>query len=103
VPGYYAVLLKIVLILDIVTILAFVGEYSYRADWWRDEIGRTIVVKDILLLAVIALVAASVFFQFSRLTSEVAAWTEIGMLGGVSLAMAWRTWVFEKVHKRGKK
>jgi hypothetical protein len=47
--------------------------------------------------------AASVFFQFSRLTSEVAAWTEIGMLGGVSLAMAWRTWVFEKVHKRGKK
>ena len=42
--------LKIVLIAGIISVCAFIAEYTYRAPWWREAIGRTIIVKDILLV-----------------------------------------------------
>ena len=42
-------LFKIVLIADMTAIAAFLGIYTKLAKWWRNPIGRTIAVKDILL------------------------------------------------------
>lgn len=94
-------LLKIALIADIASILVFVGDYTRLAKWWHNPVGRTIVIKDLFLLIVVSLTAMSVFFQFSRLTSMVAAWIQIGALGAVAVVMLWRTVVFERFHRRG--
>jgi hypothetical protein len=93
-------LVKITLIADIVSIAAFVGDYSRLARWWKNPVGRTIVIKDLFLLALIALTTLSVFFQFSRLTSRVAAWAQIGLLAAMAVTMAMRIVVFEKIHRR---
>ena len=94
-------LTKIALIADMAAIVAFVADYSRLAPWWTNPVGRTIVIKDLFLLGVISLVVASVFFQFSRFTSQVASWIQIGLLGGMAVAMCWRIVVFERIHRHG--
>src|SRR5580704_16246557 len=89
-PALLILLTKAVLIADMVAIVAFVLDYSRLARWWRNPVGRTIVIKDLFLLGVISLIVASVFFQFSRFTSEVASWIQIALLGGMAVAMLWR-------------
>ncbi|HLK73781.1 MAG TPA: hypothetical protein VKU77_09070 [Streptosporangiaceae bacterium] len=84
----------------IAAILLFVVCYTAWARWWDDPIGRTIVVKDLLLILLFVPAVLSMFFQFSRLTSRVVAWSDVAMLGLIAPVMAWRTWVFWKVHKR---
>lgn len=96
---WMTLLLKAVLIADLAGIVVFIADYSRLAPWWKNPIGRTIVIKDFLLLGVIALVVASVFFQFSRLTSRVAGWIQIAELGAMSIVMVWRVVVFERVHR----
>lgn len=93
-------LLKAVLIADIAAIVVFVADYSRLAPWWRNPVGRTIVVKDLFLLFVVALTTLSVFFRFSRLTSQVAGWLQIGGLAAMALTMLWRVVVFERIHRR---
>jgi hypothetical protein len=100
--GLLITLTKIVLIADIAAILTFVGDYSLLAKWWRNPIGRTLVLKDLFLLGVISLTVLSVFFHFSRLTSTAAGWLEVAMLGGMALAMLWRVVVFERIHRHKK-
>jgi hypothetical protein len=100
-PQLLILLTKIMLIADIVAIVAFVADYSRLAPWWRNPVGRTIVIKDLFLLGVISLVVLSVFFRFSRFTSQVAAWLQIVLLGAMAVAMLWRIVVFERIHRNG--
>ena len=83
-------------------ILLFVGCYTRWAPWWRDAIGRTIVVKDLLLILLFTPSILSMFFQFNRLTSRVAAWSDVAMLGLITPVMLWRTLVFRKEHRRNR-
>jgi hypothetical protein len=97
---WIVLLLKIVFTADAAAIMIFIADYSRLAPWWRQPIGQTLVVKDILLLIPITLGLLSVFFHFNRLTSEVAAWMTVAAFGLIAPVMLWRTWLFEKVHKR---
>lgn len=94
-------LFRIVLIAGEVSIVAFVIQYTRLAKWWRSQIGRTIVAKDILLVLVLIPSILSLFISFSRLTSQVAAWVDIVLFGLVTPVMWWRTWVWEKIHRHG--
>ena len=100
-PALLIMLTKITLIADIVAIVIFIADYSRLVPWWRNPVGRTIVIKDILLLGVISTVVLSVFFQFSRFTSQVAAWIQIAELGAMAAVMLWRTIVFERIDRHG--
>jgi hypothetical protein len=102
-PALLILLTKIALIADMVAIAAFICDYSRLAPWWKNPVGRTIVLKDLFLLGVISLIVASVFFQFSRFTSEVASWIQIALLGGMAVAMLWRILVFERIHRNGRR
>lgn len=93
-------LLKIALIADIVSIVAFVADYTRLVPWWRNPVGRTFVVKDFFLLFVVSLTTLSVFFRFSRLTSQVAGWLQVGGLAAMAVAMLWRVVVFERIDRR---
>ena len=90
-------LLKIILIADVVSIVAFIADYSRMASWWRNPVGRTIVVKDILLVLVLIPSVLSLFFTFSRLSSHIAAWVDVALLGALAPVMLWRIVVWRRV------
>lgn len=94
-------LFKIVLVSGAVSVALFVAEYIWRTrgGCFRNDIGRTIVWKDILLIACMMPSILALFFQFSRLTSHIAAWVDIATFGLLTPAMLWRIAVFERVHK----
>ena len=92
-------LLRIVLIADVVAIAAFIAIYWRLAPWYKNPIGRTIVIKDILLLLVLIPSVLSLFFSFNRLTSHVAAWLDIAMLALLAPTMVWRCAVWLKIHR----
>lgn len=93
---------KVVEVASVVTIAVFVVCYSRWANWFRNPIGRTIVLKDIALILVLLPSILSIFFQFNRLTSHIAAWFDVGSLALVPAVMVWRTLVFWKIHQAGK-
>jgi HNH endonuclease len=87
----------------LVTIVAFIACYSRWAAWWQNAVGRTIVIKDLLLIIVFIPTLLSLFFNFSRLTSRIAAWSDIAMIALISPVMIWRIVVFWKIHKKGRR
>jgi hypothetical protein len=93
--------LKAAEVSGLVTITAFIACYSRWAKWHRNPIGRTIVIKDLLLIIAFIPSLLSLFFRFNRLTSHVAAWIDIAMLGLISPVMIWRIAVFRRIHKAG--
>src|SRR5215469_10311598 len=97
--SWFLLLLKIVLIADLAGIIVFVADYTRltRGAWARHEIGRTIVIKDVLLFFVVGMTTLSVFLHFNRLTSRVAGWIDLAFLAAIAVSMFWRTWVFERI------
>jgi hypothetical protein len=93
-------LYRIVLIADVAALGAFVAEYTWRANWWSNPIGRTIVIKSGLLAAVLIPSILALFFNFSRLTSIVAAWIDLVLFALIAVVMVWRIIVFERIHRQ---
>lgn len=93
---------KIAEIASLVTIAAFVGYYTVLARWWRSPIGLTIVAKDIALILVLLPSVLSMFFQFNRLTSYVAAWFDVGSFTMVPVIMVWRIVVWRRLDRLGR-
>ena len=85
----------------IATIVLFVAVYHRLAPWWRNPIGRTIVVKDLALLLALIPGVLSLFFDFNRVTSRIAAWFDLVCIMSIGVIMLWRTVVWIKVHKSG--
>lgn len=94
-------LFKIVLIADLLSVFAFLVTYSALAQWWRHVIGRTIAIKDILLGMALLPTTLSLFFEFSRLTSRIAAWIDISLFGLIAVVMTWRCIIWVKIHRKG--
>lgn len=94
---------KVVEVSGLVTIAAFVTCYTRWAAWYRNAIGRTIVIKDLLLVIAFIPSVLSLFLNFSRLTSHIAAWSDIAMIGLISPVMIWRIVVFGRIHRNGKR
>jgi hypothetical protein len=92
---------KIIEVASVVAIAAFIGCYSRWAAWWSNPIGRTIVLKDIALVLVLFPSILSIFFQFNRLSSHIAAWFDVGSFALVPVIMCWRIVVFRRIHHSG--
>lgn len=93
---------KVVEVSALVTIAGFIACYSAWAPWWRDPVGRTIVVKDALLIIVFIPSVLAIFLHFGRFSSRIAAWSDMAMLGLIAPVMIWRVLVFRKIHRDGK-
>lgn len=91
-------LFRVVLVADLVALASFIVLYTMLAAWWRNTIGRTIVIKDLLLGAALTPSVLSLFFHFSRLTSRVAGWVDVGLFAGIAVTMVWRDIVWWHVH-----
>ena len=96
-------LFKIVITADVAASLLFVADYTRLTRWgaWSraNPIGRTIVIKSLLLAMALVPSMLSLFFRFNRLTSHVAAWFDIAVFAGIAVVLAWRIAVFERVHR----
>ena len=92
-------LLKIVLTSGALSVITFILVYSRLAPWYRNEIGRTLVVKDILLVLMLTPSLLSLYFQFNRLTSHIAAWLDIVLFGALTPVMLWRCAVWVRIHR----
>ena len=92
-------LFKVVLVADLAALALFVADYTRLASWWSNPIGRTLVIKDLLLGAALTPSVLSLFWHFNRLTSRIAAWVDIALFAGIAIVMVWRTVVFERIHR----
>jgi len=93
---------KVAEVASLVTIIAFVVCYSRWAKWWRNPIGRTIVFKDLALVLVLIPSILSIFIDFNRLTSHIAAWCDVVSFGAIPVIMCWRIAVFWRIHRNKK-
>jgi hypothetical protein len=93
---------KVAEVASVVTILVFTACYSRWAAWWSNPIGRTLVYEGLAIVLVLIPSLLSIFINFNRLTSHIAAWYDVASFGAVPVIMVWRTFVFWKIHKAGK-
>ena len=101
--AWILLLFKIVIIADIAASLLFVADYTRLTRWgaWSREnpIGQTVIIKSLLLGAAFVPSALSLFLKFNRLTSHIAAWTDIALFAAIAGVLLWRIVVFERVHR----
>jgi hypothetical protein len=92
---------KIVEVASVVTIAVFVGCYTRwtKGKCWTNPIGQTIVAKDAALILVLIPSLLSIFIDFNRLTSHIAAWFDIAAFGTVPVIMVWRVIAWRRIHK----
>jgi hypothetical protein len=94
---------KVVEVASVVTIATFVGCYTWwtKGKCWSNPIGQTIVLKDIALVLVLIPSLLSIFIDFNRLTSHIAAWFDVASFAAVPVIMVWRVIAWRKIHKAG--
>ena len=93
-------LFRILLIACSVSAALFIAVYSFLASWWRDPIGRTIVILDALIGAAFVPSILSLFFNFNRLTSHIAAWFDAADFTAITFMLLHRSWLWTRLHKR---
>ena len=97
-------LLKIGLIAGLVSIVAWVAVYHVltKGGWRKNPVGRTLVVKSLLIAGLFIPQILSLFFNLNRLDSHIAAWADVALIGLVSPVMWWRTAVWLKLDRAGR-
>lgn len=95
-------LLKVSCLSGFLSLTAWVVIYSFLAPWWRNPIGRTLVAKTALVALLLVPTALSLFLHFNRLTSHIAAWIDVGLIGLITPVMIWRSVVWVRLHKAGR-
>jgi hypothetical protein len=94
---------KIGVLLGIISMLLWIAVYTRLEPWWKNRVGRTLVMLAIMITAQSGIFAASLFFNFNRLTSQVAAWIYIGIFYLIAAGMFHRTWLWITMSKKGTK
>ncbi len=97
VPSWMLTAVSDVTLAATASFLLFVVQYTLTSPWWRDRVGTTIVVKDIVLLGILVPACVLVFRQHA-ISPFAYAWIDIFVLGGATLVMCWRcvVWWLEK-------
>jgi hypothetical protein len=101
------ILLRIFLISGFCSIAGWVGTYTWMGfhgagKWWRNPVGRSLVIKSALLGLLLVPSILSLFFKFSRQTSDIAGWVDTGLIALITPVMWWRVRVWVRLHKAGR-
>jgi len=94
-------LLRVFLISGFASIIVWVVLYTRWARWWENTVGRTIVIKDVLIAAVLVPTALALFLHLSRRDSLNVAWADVALIGLITPVMCWRIVVWARI-SRGK-
>jgi hypothetical protein len=95
-------LLKIGIIAGFVSLITWVAVYTRltRGAAWRNPIGRTLMVKSLLIAMLLVPSGLSLFLRLNRFTSHVAAWADVVLIGAIAPVMLWRSAVWVRVSRR---
>jgi hypothetical protein len=93
--------LKVACICGFVSLTGWVALYTAYTPWWRNQIGRTLAAKTLLIAALLVPTTLSLFLHFNRLTSLVAGWIDVALIGLITPVMIWRILVWRKIHQEG--
>ena len=93
-----ALLLKIGCITGFLSLTGWVVIYTRYAKWWQDQIGRTLVIKTLLIAGLLISTTLSLFFPLNRL---IVSWIDAAGIAAITPVMIWRILVWRKVHKAG--
>jgi len=96
-------LFKIGAVAGFASIIAWIVVYTRLAKWWESPIGRTLVVKSLLLAGLLIPTILSLFFHFNRLTSYVAGWVDAVLICAIAPVMIWRTAVWLRIYRKNRK
>ncbi len=94
--------LKVVLIAGFVSLTASVAVYTRLTRWaaWRNPVGRTLMAKSLLLAMALVPTTLSLFFTFNRLTSHIAGWVDVALIGAITPVMLWRCLIWVKISRK---
>lgn len=93
--------LKIACCYGFLSLTVWVIQYTRYTRWaaWHDPLGRTLMVKSLLIAGLLLVSILSLFLHLNRLTSEAAGWVDVALIGAVGPVMTWRILVWRKAHK----
>ena len=97
-------LLKIGLISGFASLLGWVTVYHVLTGggWRRNPLGRTLVVKSLLIAVLFVPATLSLFFHLTRNGSRIAGWADVALIGAVAPVMLWRTVVMFRLERAGR-
>ena len=84
---WIVLLLKIALIAAFVSLVGWVTVYTRLAKWWTNSIGRTLVIKSLLIAGLLVPSILALFFQLNRFDSRIAAWADVVLIGAIAPVM----------------
>lgn len=92
-------LLKIGLIAGLAAIVGWIVVYHAltRGGWWRNPVGKTLVIEAALIAGLFVPQILSLFYDLNRLDSRIAAWADVVLIGLVTPVMIWRTIAFLRI------
>lgn len=93
---------KAVLLSGIASLILWIGIYTRLARWWASPIGRTLVIKTMLITLMFIPTTLAMFFHFSAFGSLVAGWADVGLVGLVTPVMIWRSAVWLRIRREGR-
>lgn len=92
-------LLKIGLIAGTLANVLWVAVYTRFAKWWRNALGRTLVIESILVAGLFVPQIITLFFPMTAQGTEDAAWVDVALVGVVTPVMLWRTVIWIRLDK----
>lgn len=97
-------LLKIGLIGGFTSILGWVTVYHVLTGggWRKNPLGRTLVVKSLLIAGLFVPTTLSLFFHLTRSGSRIAGWADVALIGAVAPVMWWRAAVMVRLGRAGR-
>lgn len=82
-------------------LLQWVLVYTCLEPWWKSRIGRSLVANALLAATTPLVFILALWFNISRLTSQVLGWIEVGVFVFTTLLLSWRSVIWVRA-SRGK-
>lgn len=92
----YMLLARIAVSCALAGCLAWIMEYTFRSGW-RNSVGRTLMVKTLLLCGLLLISLLFSLLRFSPAWQDFLRWADLVMLALIGPVMAWRLLVFRKM------
>lgn len=89
---------RVVLIVIPVAVAMWVAVYTYLSKWWKNPIGKTVVRFAVVVALAIVPSVLSLFFNFNRTTSRVAAWIDVVLFSQVAWSVLRRIPLWVRLH-----
>jgi hypothetical protein len=82
-------------------LVAWMAAYTWQENWWRHQLGFSLVAKSAILAALLSLFGLSILFHLNRGDSRLVAWLAVAFLNLIGPVMAWRTVVWTRIYQSG--